>query len=171
DIGTAYLRIALLPETARGPLQDKFREYLDSRLQTYRAGTDVARVNQLLHQTAQLQSQIWELALDAIEHASSPPVAAQIVPSLNDMFDIVTTRTAATQMHSPAIVWVMLGGLTLGRSFLGLRPGRQCAAKLAARRDVRVSLFADPLRDHRHGVSACGPHPRHRHGSRVAGCA
>jgi hypothetical protein len=35
------------------------------------------------------------------------------------MFDIVTTRTAATQMHPPAaVVWLMLGGLTLVCSFL-----------------------------------------------------
>jgi hypothetical protein len=113
DISTAYLRIALLPEAARGPLQDKFREYLDSRLLTYRAGTDFVRVSQLLQQTAQLQSQIWKLALEAIDHASSPPAAALILPSLDDMFDIVTTRTAATQMHPPAAVWLMLGGLTL----------------------------------------------------------
>jgi len=118
DIGTAYLRIALLPEAARGPLQDKFREYLDARLETYRAGTDGARTRQLLQQTAQHQSQIWKMAVDAIEHASSPPVSALIFPSLNDMFDIVTTRTAATQMHPPAVVWVMLGGLALVCSLL-----------------------------------------------------
>src|SRR6187397_1810886 len=58
DIGTAYLRIALLPEAARGPLEDKFREYLDSRLETYRAGPDVLRTSQLLQRTAQHQSQI-----------------------------------------------------------------------------------------------------------------
>jgi hypothetical protein len=118
DIGTAYLRIGLLPEAARGPLRDKFREYLDCRLQTYRAGTDIVRVGQLLQQTAQQQSQIWKMAVEAIDHASSPPVAALILPSLNDMFDIVTTRTAATQMHPPAVVWTMLGGLTLVCSFL-----------------------------------------------------
>jgi len=118
DIGTAYLRIGLLPEAARGPLQDKFREYLDCRLQTYRAGTDVGRVRQLLQQTAQQQSQIWKMAVETIDHASSPPVAALILPSLNAMFDIVTTRMAATQMHPPAAVWMMLGGLTLVCSFL-----------------------------------------------------
>jgi hypothetical protein len=58
NIGTAYLRIALLPEAARGPLQDKFREYLDSRLLTYRPGTDVVRVSQLLQQTAQQESDL-----------------------------------------------------------------------------------------------------------------
>ena len=118
DIGTAYLRIALLPEAAQGPLRDKFREYLDSRLQTYRAGTDVARVSQLLQQTAQHQDQIWKMAVAAIGQASSPPVSALILPSLNDMFDIVTTRTAATQMHPPVVVWVMLGGLALVCSLL-----------------------------------------------------
>jgi hypothetical protein len=118
NIGTAYLRIGLLPEATRSPLQEKFRQYLDSRLETYRAGTDLGRVNQLLQQTAELQGQIWKLALEGIDHASSPPVAALILPSLNDMFDIVTTRTAATQMHPPAIVWMMLGGLTLVCSFL-----------------------------------------------------
>jgi hypothetical protein len=118
DIGTAYLRIELLPEAARGPLRDKFREYVDSRLQTYRAGTDLVRVSQLLQQTAEQQGQIWKLAVEAIDHASSPPVAALILPSLNAMFDIVTTRTAAIRMHPPAAVWMMLGGLTLVCSFL-----------------------------------------------------
>src|SRR4029450_391974 len=60
NIGTASLRIALLPEAARDPLRTKFREYADSRLETYRAGTDVARVSQLLQQTAQHQDQIWK---------------------------------------------------------------------------------------------------------------
>src|SRR4030095_14051843 len=105
DIGTAYLRIELLPEATRGPLQDKFRQYVDSRLQTYRAGPDLVRIKQLLQQTAELQRQIWILALDAIDHAPSPPVAALIIPLLNDMFDIVTTRTAATQHHPPAALW------------------------------------------------------------------
>ena len=76
------------------------------------------RISQLLQQTTELEGQIWKLALDAIEHAPSPPVAAQILPSLNAMFDIVTTRTAATQKHPPAAVWMMLGGLTLVCSFL-----------------------------------------------------
>jgi hypothetical protein len=99
-------------------LQDKFREYVDARLQTYGAGTDLARINLLLQQTAQHQSQIWKMAVEAIDHASTPAVAAQILPSLNDMFDIVSTRTAAIQMHPPAVVWVMLGGLALVCSLL-----------------------------------------------------
>jgi hypothetical protein len=58
------------------------------------------------------------MAVETIDHAASPPVAALIVPALNDMFDIVATGTAATQMHPPAAVWMMLGGLTLVCAFL-----------------------------------------------------
>jgi hypothetical protein len=118
EIGTAYLRIDLLPEAARGPLKDEFRRYLDTRLQTYRVVTDFARVTQLLQETDQQQRRIWTMALDGIAGAPAPPVAAQILPSLNGMFDIVTTRTAATRIHPPAVVWMMLGGLTLVCSLL-----------------------------------------------------
>jgi hypothetical protein len=117
-IGTAYLRIELLPQAARGPLRHEFRDYLDSRLETYRVGTDSVRIAQLLQQTAQHQGQIWKMTVAAIDQASSPAVAALMVPSLNEMFDIVTTRTAVTQMHPPAVVWMMLGGLTLVCSWL-----------------------------------------------------
>src|SRR4051812_49057691 len=79
DIGTAYLRIDLLPEAARGALKDEFRAYVDSRLQTYRVGTDSERFNQLQRQTAQHQNQIWKMSLEAIDHAPSPPVAALIL--------------------------------------------------------------------------------------------
>jgi hypothetical protein len=138
DIGTAYLRIELLPKEARGPLQDEFRAYVDARIQTYRVGSDVLRVNQLLQQATHHQNQIWKMSLDGIEHASSPPVAAQILAPLNAMFDIVTTRTAATQMHPPGIVWVMLGGLTLVCSFLA---GYEMGVGVG-RRGLHVFMFA-----------------------------
>lgn len=35
-IGTAYLRIDLLPESSRPALRDLFRQYVDSRIETYR---------------------------------------------------------------------------------------------------------------------------------------
>jgi hypothetical protein len=62
--------------------------------------------------------EIWTMSVEAIDHASSPPVAALILAPLNATFDIVTTRSAATQIHPPAVVWVMLGGLTLACSVL-----------------------------------------------------
>ena len=35
DIGTAYLRIALLPTASQAPLRDAFHRYVDSRMASY----------------------------------------------------------------------------------------------------------------------------------------
>jgi acyl-CoA synthetase (AMP-forming)/AMP-acid ligase II len=40
-IGTAYLRIDLLPVAAQADMRDSFRRYLDTRLAAYRAPTQV----------------------------------------------------------------------------------------------------------------------------------
>ena len=117
-IGTAYLRIALLPEAAQEPLRNRFRQYVDTRVATYRAVPDAQRINELLQQTAAQQVEIWSMAVAAINVAANPMLPAVLVPSLNNMFDIVTTRTAATQVHPPAVVWLMLGGLALVCSVL-----------------------------------------------------
>ena len=41
-----------------------------------------------------------------------------LLPALNDMFDITTTRTMAMQAHAPATIYVMLGLLVLAGSLL-----------------------------------------------------
>jgi hypothetical protein len=43
-----------------------------------------------------------------------------LLPALNQMFDIVTTRTAATRMHPPMVIYGMLLALALlGAVFAG----------------------------------------------------
>jgi len=42
DIGTAWLRIDVLPTEAQPALRDKFREYTDARIAVYRAFPDIA---------------------------------------------------------------------------------------------------------------------------------
>lgn len=42
DIGTAYLRLDLLPVEAQPGLREKFREYVDARLEVYRKLPDIA---------------------------------------------------------------------------------------------------------------------------------
>jgi hypothetical protein len=41
-----------------------------------------------------------------------------LLPALNAMIDITTTRTMATQMHPPTIIFVMLFGLALASAML-----------------------------------------------------
>ncbi len=81
---------------------------------------DLAAAKAELDQSQVLQARIWSEAVAAAR--SSPTVAATsvLLPALNEMFDIVTTRTAATRMHPPVIIYVLLFALALlGALFAG----------------------------------------------------
>jgi hypothetical protein len=115
-IGTAWLRIDLLPEASRGPLRDLFRSYLDSRIQTYRKVPDMTAVEAELARSAELQQEIWKLAVSAPSEGGSPSGQMLLLPALNAMIDITTTRTEAARIHPPPVVFAMLGALTLACS-------------------------------------------------------
>ena len=118
-IGTAYLRLDLLPAAAQPPLRDSFRRYLDSRLAVYRKLPDITAAKEELARSNILQGEIWHQALAAARVEGAPPAAAiLLLPALNTMIDITTTRTMAAQMHPPTIVFGMLFGLALVASLL-----------------------------------------------------
>jgi hypothetical protein len=112
DIGTAFLRIDLLPVDAQTPMRDLFRRYLDSRIETYRKLPDMEAVKAELARSVKLQSEIWSLAVSSSQKSPTPQAMMLLLPALNAMIDITTTRTEAARLHSPLIIWVMLGALT-----------------------------------------------------------
>jgi len=112
-IGTAYLRLDLLSAEARKSLQEKFRLYVDSRLAVYRNVADIAGTKAALARSAALQSEIWSEAVAACRALLPQPAAMLLLPALNQMIDITTTRTVAGQNHPPSIIFVMLVGLAL----------------------------------------------------------
>jgi hypothetical protein len=118
-IGTAYLRLDLLPAAAQPKLRETFRAYLDARISTYRKLPDVAAARSELARSEELQQQIWAQAVAAVRLPKARPEAELLVmPALNDMFDITTTRIAATQMHPPTVIYAMLIALALVAALL-----------------------------------------------------
>jgi hypothetical protein len=119
NIGTAYLRIDLLPPSAQEPLREKFRRYLDTRIQIYEKMPDMVAAKDDLSRSAELQAQIWRDSVAASRaEGAAPGASILLMPALNAMFDITTTQMMATQMHPPLIVFVMLFGLGLAASLL-----------------------------------------------------
>ncbi len=112
-IGTAYLRIDLLPEDAQPPLRDLFRRYLDSRLAAYARLPDLGAAMAELERSNALQREIWKAAQEAAARSPNPPRAHLIQPALNEMIDITTTRLAATRSRPPAVIFAMLIVLAL----------------------------------------------------------
>ena len=119
DIGTAYLRLDMLPGDAQPVLRESFRRYLDARIEVYQKLPDIAAAKESLAKANELQIQIWRQAVAASRAEGAAPSAPMLLlPALNAMIDITTTRTMATQMHPPIIVFAMLFGLALAASLL-----------------------------------------------------
>lgn len=119
-VGTAWLRIALLPEGAQSRLRETFRSYVDSRIATYRVLPDIAAARRELARSQQLQNDLWLQATAAVRMPESRPGTEMLVmPALNQMFDLMTVRVVATQMHPPRIVYAMLVALALASALLG----------------------------------------------------
>lgn len=124
-IGTAYLRLDLLPAEAQPAMRDLFRSYLDGRLEVYRKLPDVAAARQALERSGQMQSVIWKQSLQASSGSGGHPDAARLLlPAVNEMIDITTTRTMAAVTHPPLeLPWLMFA-LGLGSSlFAGYAMG------------------------------------------------
>ncbi len=113
-IGTAWLRLDLLPQAAQPKLRDGFRRYVDLRLETYRciANSDLATARATYDRSTALQNEIWANAVAACREAPSQ-ASIVLLPALNAMIDITTTRMAATEMHPPRIIYVVLGVISL----------------------------------------------------------
>lgn len=112
-IGTAYLRLDLLPADAQPALRESFRRYVDARLEVYRKLPDIVAVKAELARVTTLQGEIWSQAVIACQRAGSQPATMLLLPALNQMIDITTTRTMAGQTHPPMVIFGMLGGLAL----------------------------------------------------------
>jgi hypothetical protein len=118
-IGTAFLRLDLLAPSAQPALRDSFKRYVSSRLEIYRKLPNIDKARKELERNAMLQREIWEQAIVACRAEGSQPAAPMLLlPALNAMIDMTTTRTMATQMHPPKIIFVMLFGLALAGSIL-----------------------------------------------------
>ncbi len=117
-IGTAYLRVELLPPAAQAELRPLYRRYLEARLATYRAVPDAAAVKVELDRSVALQEVLWKTSMDAALALGNPGVISLVGASLNEMIDITTTRLAATQMHPPMVVYLLLYGMGLAASLV-----------------------------------------------------
>ena len=127
DIGTAYLRIDLLSPEAQPAMRDLFRKYLQSRQAIYRKLPDIDAAKEELAKSGVLQSQIWSQAVESSRLGTHvhPDAGKLLMPAINEMIDITTTRTLAAYTHPPLIIFGLL-------FVLGLICAAICGQSLAA---------------------------------------
>ncbi|MBB6144950.1 hypothetical protein HNQ77_002906 [Silvibacterium bohemicum] len=118
-IGTAWLRVDLLPAAAQPKLRQDFRQYVDDRIAFYRdLNDDPGKAARDFSESNALQMKIWSESIAAARQDSNPAVLSLVLSSLNDMIDITTTRSVALQTHPPLPIYILLFVLALASSLV-----------------------------------------------------
>ena len=124
-IGTAWLRLALLPQDVQPVMRGLFREHVDVRLeQAPAASPDTSK--RLATRADEVQSAIWRQAVEAAPRCESEQAAAILLASLNEMFDAAARHQAAYDAHTPTLILVLV--LVVG-AFSGLLAGHDMGTR------------------------------------------
>jgi hypothetical protein len=129
-IGTATLRLDMLPADAQPAMRAAFGRYIESRIHAYAEVGDAPRLRRALEASVAIQKEIWDLAIAAGRRPDAQAATNQVLlPALNDMIDITTTRSFTMLLHPPEVIYVLLVALALAASVLaghglGAMPGR-----------------------------------------------
>jgi hypothetical protein len=138
DIGTAWLRLDLLRAEDQPALRDLFRRYVEARIAVYEKMPDFASVRAEIGKANALQAQIWTRAVDGCRRAGGGEATLLLLPALNAMIDITTTRTRAAIAHIPLPI---LGALFAVALLAAIVAG-QAMATTANRNLLQGALFA-----------------------------
>lgn len=111
-IGTAYLRLDLLPAAAQPELRRKFRRYAEARLAVFRLLPDFEASNAEAVRANELQRSIWNEVIAALPGVPQS-ATLMLLPALNEMFDITSSRAIAGQAHTPLVILCALAVLAL----------------------------------------------------------
>lgn len=118
DIGTAVLRADLYPDSVRQEFRKEFKRYVDARIEFFESGRDLQRVQAAMDSTSAIQSRLWKIATTLGQDKDNFHRSSQMIPALNAMFDITTTRTAINLAKVPDLILYLLFMLCFTASFM-----------------------------------------------------
>jgi len=118
DIGTAVLRADLYPDSIRNLFRADFKKYVDSRIAYYDVGFDEKKIQTALANSNEISSRIWKRAAALGQDPRNLALTNQMIPAVNAMIDIVTTRDAARNAHVPDVILFVLFLLLITGSFI-----------------------------------------------------
>lgn len=130
-LGTAWVRIDMLPDSLQPGVRTMFRGYVDALWRMY--GDSVT--NDAFAQPPQLEAarhELWKRAAALSLTPEGEKARMLLLPSLNDAFDAVESERLARRIHPPVLIYAMLGIAALAASLF---------AGVALSKAPRNSLF------------------------------
>jgi hypothetical protein len=109
NISTAILRADLYPDSIRQEFRKDFKGYLETRIRFFGAGIDTAKALQAFRESSHWQTRLWARAASYARDPAFHVPSNQMLPALNEMFDITITGNTALRNRVPDIIfWVLI---------------------------------------------------------------
>lgn len=130
-IGTAWLRAGAQDSEAGMAMQRLLEEYAEVRTQAVAAIKTPDSEARILARTATLQGEIWTIA-GTVARDAPTPVSAQLLASLNEVFDLALSERRAFRSRVPLhifrlVLWASLLAVAGLGFHLGMLGSRQFA--------------------------------------------
>lgn len=117
NIGTAILRSDLYPDSTRTLFRKDFKQYVEARISYYLVGADVKGIVKADSLSQAISSRLWKRASQLSKDPANLAATQQMIPALNDMIDVTTSRLAGEKAKVPQSILVMLFFLAMISSF------------------------------------------------------
>lgn len=118
DIGTVILRTDFFPDSTRRLLRGTLKEYVEARIAFYQAGMNINQAVRYYLKADSISKVTWSIVTKYAEQDNVTTRTSELVPALNAMIDITTTRRAAGESTIPDSIMYFLFSLCLCSAFL-----------------------------------------------------
>jgi hypothetical protein len=118
DISTAILRTEMYPDSVKHLLRGNLKKYVQARVQFYKVGLNVNEIVQYYLEADSLSGKVWSIAANYAKEDDVTTRTSQLMPALNSMIDITTTRRAAGEATIPDSIMYFLFLLCICSAFL-----------------------------------------------------
>lgn len=135
-VGTSYLRLDLLPADRQPALRQLFRDYLDERLTAF-ALSPSPECEPHFDRANAMQKDIWRAATEACAAGGDPSTRMLVLPPINEMFDIASTRAASRISHPPMMIFLLVVAVS---SVCATMAGRDMASRISSKRLYRFGF-------------------------------
>jgi hypothetical protein len=117
-ISTVYARGGLFNEPIASRLKASVAHYAVERRDFVAAGEDQQKLDRIAKETARTQDEIWAIMKQALDTPGGEGLTTATLTSMNEMFDIASTRQALIEAHIPNMVMAVLIGFAVATAYL-----------------------------------------------------
>lgn len=118
DIGTAFLRTKVLPDSMQKIITPLFNAYLDARIDFSTGEFDLVRLERDFIKADSIGKEIWRTSVNFTDEKDAMLRMNTMIPALNAMIDITTTRRSAGESTIPDSILYFLFMLAFCSAFL-----------------------------------------------------